>query len=103
MSHPQHSLRDDPVVRRAHLTDGRVVDVRIVVPDDSYVDRSELDTVVAELACDGEIIGVVATPLSAADVEQALVLGDRIRVGLEDGSLQPTAEGIEAVATTVPA
>jgi hypothetical protein len=96
------TLRERPVVRRAHLPDGRVVAVRVHVPEDPYIPRSELDTVVVELLTGDDVIGVVTTPLSAGDVERALVLGDRIRAGLEEGSLAPTAEGIDAIATTVP-
>jgi hypothetical protein len=65
---PAPTLRDEPVVRRAHLADGRTIDVRVVVPDDPYIDRVQLDTVVAELECEGEVLAVVMTPLDAADV-----------------------------------
>jgi hypothetical protein len=100
---PAPTLRDEPVVRRAHLADGRTIDVRVVVPDDPYIDRVQLDTVVAELECEGEVLAVVTTPLDAADVDHALLLGERLRLGLEDGSLEPSADGIEAVASTMPA
>ena len=97
------SIRDEPVVRHATLADGSVVDVRVVVPDDPYIDRAELNLVVVELARGGEPVGVVETPLSAGDRDEALVLAERIRAGLESGALEPTAEGIERIALTPPA
>ncbi len=96
------SLRESPVVRQASLPDGRVLAVRVVVPDDPYVPRTELDTVVVELTLDDAVVGVVTTPLSASDVERAHLLAERIRAGLETAALDATAEGIETVATTVP-
>jgi hypothetical protein len=97
------TLRSQPVVLRARVPDGRTIEVRVVVPDDPYVPRSEIDTVVVELEAGDDVLGVVTTPLSSDDVEQAQLLGERIRDGLESGSLEPTAEGIETVASTRPA
>jgi hypothetical protein len=96
------TLREQPVVLRARTPHGRTIEVRVVVPDDPYVPRSELDTVVVELGSGDDVLGVVATPLSASEVERAQHLGEQIRDGLESGSLEPTAEGIETLASTVP-
>lgn len=96
------TLHEHPAVRQARLPDGRSIDVRVVVPDDPYVPRPELDTVVVELVSGDGVLGVVSTPLSADDVERAQLLAERIRVALEGGSLEPTAEGIETIASTVP-
>ena len=92
------TLREEPVVAQARLRDGREIDVRVVVPDDSYVERSQIDTVVVELEVDGEPLGVVATPLEPEDADRARALAQAIREGLERGELEPTAEGIEAAA-----
>jgi hypothetical protein len=92
------SLREEPVVVRAQLGDRRDVEVRVVVPDDSYVTRSDLDTVVVELVSDGETLGVITTPLDPTDLERARVLAKTIRDGLESGSIEATAEGIESAA-----
>lgn len=97
------SIREEPVVREASLPDGTAaVAVRVIVPDDPYVARGELDTVVVELSQNGEVLGVVETPLSAADTEDAVELADRIRDALESGAVEPTAEGIEQLALTRP-
>jgi hypothetical protein len=92
------SLREEPVIGRARLADGREIEIRIIVPDDSYVDRSQLDTVVVELDADGEMLGVVATPLEPEDITRAQALAATIRKGLESGDLEPSAEGVEAAA-----
>ena len=96
------SLREEPVVRGARLQDGRAVTLRVVVPDDPYLPRPELDTVVVELAHADSVLAVVATPLSASDVERAHALADRIRAGLESGAFPPTADGIERLAAAAP-
>ncbi len=96
-------IRDEPVIRQATLPSGEQIDVRVIVPDDPYIPRDQLDTVVVELERDGEPLGVVETPLSSDDVDEALLLAERIRTGLESGSLEPSAEGIESLASAPPA
>ena len=96
------SLREEPVVRRAVLPDGNAVAIRVIVPDDPYVPREQLDTVVVELTQSGEPLGVVDTPLSVADMDEAVALADRIQRALESGSVEPTAGGIEALASASP-
>jgi hypothetical protein len=96
------TIRDQPVVRTATLPDGRTVEVRVVVPDDPYVARGEIDAVIVELVADGEPLGMVQTPLSADDDALGMLLADRVRAGLESGELEPTAEGIEQTALTSP-
>jgi hypothetical protein len=96
--HRQVSLREEPVIVGARLAGGREIEIRIVVPDDPYIDRSELDTVVVELDAEGETLGVVETPLEPEDISRARALAQRIREGLERGDIEPTAEGVEAAA-----
>jgi len=95
------SLREAPVIRRATLPEGRHVEIRVVVPDDPYIEDEPLDTVVVELE-DGRVLGVVATPLDPYEVAEAIVLAERLREGLESGALEPSAAGIEATAATFP-
>ncbi len=97
------TLRERPVVREATLPDGRVVRVRVAVPDDAYVPRAELDTVVLELEEDGRPLGVVHTVLSASDRDEAFLLAERVRAGLESGALEATAHSVEPLALTPPA
>jgi hypothetical protein len=98
------SLRTDPVTVDATLPDGRVVAVRIAVPDDSYIAREELDTVVAELVDEatGEPLGVVSTILEVDDHFAARALARDIAEGLEAGKLEPTAGSIEPLAERRP-
>lgn len=70
------TIREQPEVRSTRLPDGRTVDVRVVVPDDSYLERSEEELVVVELVENGEVLGVVATPLLVDDVERARQLAE---------------------------
>lgn len=96
-------VRESPVIRHAKLPSGGTVAVRVVVPDDPYVDRSQLNTVVVELEVAGNAVAAVETPLSSDDESEATLLAERIRSALESGAVEPTAEGIEELASTRPA
>lgn len=89
------SLRSAPVEERAILPDGRVVRVRVGVPEDSYIRRSDLDTVVVELIGEGEHLGAATTLLAADDDVAARSLAWEIVTGLERGELEPTAGAVE--------
>jgi hypothetical protein len=94
------SLRESPATAAATLPDGRVVAVRVGVPEDSYIPRAELDTVVAELVDEatGEPLGVVSTILEVDEHFAARALAHEIAEGLESGALEPTAHAIEPLA-----
>lgn len=98
------SLRGTPLEQEATLPDGRVVAVRVGVAEDSYIPRRELDTVVLELWDEerGEHLAGLATVLSANDVDAGRALLREVVEGLADGSLQPTAGALEALADSVP-
>ena len=98
------SLRGEPLEQEATLPDGRVVAVRVSVAEDSYIRRSELDTVVLELWDEGrgEHLAGIATVLSADDLSAARGLLREVVAGLEDGSLEPTAGALEPLADSVP-
>jgi hypothetical protein len=91
------SLRN-PLTADATLPDGRVVHVRIGVPDDSYIPARELDTVTVELADDQEHLAAVNTVLDADQDSEARQLLREIVEGLASGSLEPTAGAIEPLA-----
>ena len=83
----------------ATLPDGRVVRVRIGVPEDSYIAKRELDTVDIELSLiGGNHLAAVNTVLEAAQVSEARALLREIVTGLESGALEPTAGALEALA-----
>jgi len=92
------SLRGRPVEQTASLPDGREVQVRVGVPDDSYIPRRELDTVDVELFVDGRAVAAVNTVLDADQASEALQLAREIVAGLESGKLEPTAAALEPLA-----
>jgi hypothetical protein len=92
------SLRTNPLERRVTLPDGRVVTVRVGVPDDSYIPQRELDTVTVELLGEGGHLGAVTTVLDADQDSEARALLREIVAGLESGTLRPTAGSIEPLA-----
>jgi len=93
------SLRGEPIEMTATLPDGRVVRVRIGVPEDSYIRRRELDTVDIELSLvGGNHLAAVNTVLEADQVSEARALAREIVAGLESGNLEPTAGALEPLA-----
>jgi hypothetical protein len=91
------SLRS-PVTRDATLPSGRVVHVRIGVPEDSYVPARERDTVAVEVFDDGSHLAAVNTVLRVDQVDAARALLRELVDGLESGELEPTAGSIEPLA-----
>ena len=82
----------------ATLPDGRVVHVRVGVPDDSYIPARELNTVTVEVFNDAEHLAAVNTVLDADQDSEARALAREIVTGLESGELEPTAGAIEPLA-----
>jgi hypothetical protein len=95
-------LRANPAEQTATLPDGKVVAVRVGIADDSYIPKRELDTVVVELAANGEHLAAVTTVLDASDESEARALLREIVAGLESGELEPTAGAIEPLAERIP-
>jgi hypothetical protein len=92
------SLRADPIEEEATLPDGKVVRVRVGVPDDSYISKRDLDTVTVELFGHGEHLAAVTTVLDADQESEARALAREIVSGLESGALAPTAGAIAPLA-----
>jgi hypothetical protein len=95
------SLRSSPVELAATLRDGRMLTVRVGVPDDSYIPKGELDTVELELWENGRAIAAVTTVLDADQTSEAMALAREVASGLESGELEPTAGAIEPLADTL--
>jgi hypothetical protein len=95
------TLREYPIEREATLPDGRVVRIRIGVADDSYIAQKELDTVTVELYGNGEHLAAVSTVLDADQASEARALAEEIVIGLESGSLHPTAGSLEPLADSL--
>lgn len=95
------TLRSGSVRQDATLPGGRVVTVRVGVPDDPYVAKRDLDTVAAEIVADDNVLATVNTVLAADRESEARQLAREIAAGLESGELAPTAEAIEPLASTL--
>ena len=79
------------MTRAVSLPDGRALTVRVGVPDDPYIGKSDLDTVSLELRVEGEVEAALNTVLDADQTSEALELAREIARGLESGDLAPTA------------
>ena len=95
------SLRGDPVEQTATLPDGREVRVRVGVPDDPYIKKSDLDTVALELWIDERVAATVNTVLEPEQTSEAQQLVREVARGLESGEVEPTAGALEPLADTL--
>jgi hypothetical protein len=95
------SLRGRTVEQSATLPDGRTVVVHVGVPEDSYIRRSELETVDVELHSGGHVLAAINTVLDPDQEDEAIDLAREIARGLESGKLEPTAHAIEPLADTL--
>lgn len=96
------TLRAGPLERDATLPDGRVVHVRVGIPEDGYIKARDIETVTLELSGNGEHLAAVTTILEPAQVDEAVMLLRHVVNGLESGALAPTAHAIEPLADTLP-
>jgi hypothetical protein len=92
------SLRGEPVEEVARLDDGRELVVRVAVPDDPYIDKSDLDTVAVELRAGETVLATVNSVLEPEQTSEARRLARAIKAGLESGELEPKAAAIEPLA-----
>jgi hypothetical protein len=95
------SLRRAAIEQAATLPDGRAAVVWIGVPDDPYIRKRDLDTVVLELRVDGEVVAALNTVLDADQEHEARELAREIVTGLESGGLEPSAGALEPLAETL--
>jgi len=86
------------VVESAALPDGRVVEIRVGIAQDSYVADKDLNTVSLELRIGGRVDAAVNTILDAEQEDEARKLVDAVAAGLRSGELEPTAGAIEPLA-----
>ena len=96
------SLRATPIEQEARLPDGRVLLVRVGVPNDSYIPTREIDTVAIELVEDGQVAASVNTVLGPEHESEARALVRQVVERLASGELQPTAGALEPLADTMP-
>ena len=91
-------MRGNPITQRVTLPDGREGEIRVAVPDDSYIPKKELDTVALELRVEGEVLAALNTVLDPDQTSEARQLAREIAEGLESGTLEPTAGALEPLA-----
>ena len=96
------SLRGSPIEQEAKLPDGRVLLVRVGVPNDSYIPRREIDTVAIELVEDGQVAASVNTVLAPEHDSEARALVRQVVEQLGSGQLEPTAGALEPLADSMP-
>ena len=96
------SLRVSPIVHEASLPDGRVLVIRVGIPEDSYIPKRELDTVAIELFEDGQVAASVNTVLGPEHESEARALARNVAAGLASGELEPTAHALEPLADSIP-
>jgi hypothetical protein len=96
------TLRAHPIEQPAALPDGRLLVVRVGIPDDSYIPRRENETVALELVQDGEVAATVNTVLRPEQESEARALARDVAGRLESGDLEPTAGALEPLADSIP-
>jgi len=95
------TLRAAPVEESTTLPDGRSAIVRVGVADDSYLRRSDVDTVTLTLLVEGEVAAALNTVLDADQESAARVLAREAAQRLGSGELEPTAAALEPLADTL--
>jgi hypothetical protein len=88
------SLHGNPIHETAHLPDGRQAHIRVGIAEDPYIADRDLNTVVLEVRIGSGVVATLDTILDAEQVSEAQHLANRVRDGLKDGSLQPTAHSL---------
>jgi hypothetical protein len=96
------TLKAHPIEQPAALPDGRLLVVRVGIPDDSYIPRRENETVALELVQDGDVAATVNTVLRPEQESEARALARDVAARLESGDLEPTAGALEPLADSIP-
>src|SRR3954454_9505826 len=96
------TLRGQPLEDAVTLPDGRVLTVRVGVPDDPYIPKDELDTVAVELLEEGRGVAAVNTVLEPEQTSEGRQVRREFAAGLESGPLEPPAPPIEPLADRPP-
>jgi hypothetical protein len=87
-------LHGKPIHETAQLPDGRHANIRVGIAEDPYIADRDLNTVVLEVRIGNGVVAALDTILDAKQVSEAQHLANRVRDGLQDGSLEPTAHSL---------
>src|SRR3954466_2971078 len=91
------SLRGAPLEQPVTLPDGRTLLLRVGVPDDPYVPKRELSTVVVEALEDGRGVAAVTTVLAPEDTTRARTWSRSPAGRPATAAVAPPASAIETV------
>jgi hypothetical protein len=83
------------VIETTRLPDRREAEIRVGVPDDSYLGKEQLDSVAFELRVDGAVVASRMTLLDADQEEEARELAHQVAEAPRSGELEPRADAID--------
>lgn len=92
------SLRSAPVVEHAALPGGGSVTVWVGVPDDPYIERSQLTTVDVQLHEGNAVVASLTTVLDPSQDSEARALAREVKAALEAGEIGLHAQDLEPFA-----
>jgi len=95
---PGVSLRSTPIVEHAALPGGGTVTVWVGVPDDSYIERSQLTTVDIQLHEGNSVVASMTTVLDPSQDSEARALAREVKSAIEAGEIGLNAEALEPYA-----
>jgi hypothetical protein len=95
------SLRSSPIVEHAALPGGGTVTVWVGVPEDSYIERSQLSTVDIQLHEGRAVVASMSTVLDPEQDSEARALAREVKAALEAGTIGLRAEDLEPFADTL--
>jgi hypothetical protein len=91
-------LRANPIVEHASLPGGSTVAVWVGVPEDPYVDRSQLTNVDLQLREGDNVLASVTTVLEPSQESEARQLAREVRAAIEAQEIALTAAALEPFA-----
>ena len=92
------SLRSTPIVEHASLPGGGTVTVWVGVPDDPYIERSQLTNVDIQLHEGRSVVASMTTVLDPDQGSEALALAREVKAAIEAGEIGLHAEALEPFA-----
>ena len=92
------SLRSTPIVEHAALPGGGSVTVWVGVPDDPYIERSQLTTVDIQLHEGNSVVASMTTVLDPDQDSEARALAREVKAAIEAGEIGLHAEALEPFA-----
>ena len=95
---PGVSLRSTPIVEHASLPGGGTVTVWVGVPDDPYIERSQLTNVDIQLHEGRSVVASMTTVLDPDQGSEALALAREVKAAIEAGEIGLHAEALEPFA-----